>query len=97
MNVREYALLETLNIASTIYAQRHPVFRFEATAVQVANTLATDERLIADFGFTMSPRQISARFAIMALGRPRRPEPLVKAIVPNKWALTQAGCKVMLA
>lgn len=112
MNLREFCVMEVLNIASTHYAVYAPdVLRplsplvYAATAAQVLETLWSDTffegkefEVIKD----MTVHQISATLGRLARGYPVRHEPLVarpKGIKNNrtKWCLTKYGAHILCA
>lgn len=111
MNLREYCILEVLNIASTKYSEYSPsILRplqpllYQATAAEVRIVLLEDDRfeverlIIGD----LTVRQIGATLGRLARYRANRirSEPLVerpKDCTRDKWALTKAGVAILSA
>lgn len=101
MNLREYVVLDALNIASTQYGkwdreahERH----FQATTAQIVEVFKTDSRFVAErriMGF--NTRSMGASLGRLGRGMPIRREPLVRRVGTKKWRLTDAGVKVLSA
>jgi hypothetical protein len=64
MNNREWAILDALNIASTIHQDHRG---FGATAEQISEVLRADERLAEDYPYSL--RSINARSMLMYLAQ----------------------------
>ena len=95
MNLREFVILDVLNIASTIHGHDGV---YQATAAEIVEVFRTDPRWEAErriMGF-------NARSVGASLGRLRRTRaawqpPLVQHVGNNGWALTPAGLDVLAA
>jgi hypothetical protein len=106
VNLREFAVLEAMNIATTqhqvppprgaCFADRLRWDGYRATAAEVAQTLIDDDRL-AELGafLYLSPREVGAMLGRMALGLPERREPLVEKVTSRHWRMTDAGVKAL--
>jgi hypothetical protein len=98
MNQHEMAVLDALNIASTIH-QGRPI-GFEATAKQIAEVLATDEQIIDDYRDHVrdqSTHEIAVRLSRMS-GRGNRwlPfGPLCESHRKGYWRLTSEGARFL--
>ena len=98
MNLREYMVLDALNIASTVHGRfvkgegRH----YQATAAQIAETMLTDDRYGPEYDWA-TPGAVAMCLRQLAKGYPERREPLVERATTKKWRLTRAGCRVLLA
>jgi hypothetical protein len=98
MNLREYTVLEVLNIASTIY-QRDG--QFQASAVEMVEVFNTDRRFEAErriMGFSV--RSMGGSLGRLAGGKnawPVRSQPLVERVGSRRWKLTRAGVGVLNA
>jgi hypothetical protein len=100
VNAREYAVLEALNIASTIHGRWDKVAReriYQASAVEIADVLVADERIAADFTFVLDARSVGALLGAMAGSYPQRRAPLVERVTTRRWGLTDAGIEVLTA
>jgi hypothetical protein len=102
MRMRELAVLEALNIASTRHSRHdpnEPGRGYQATAAQIAEVLATDERF-AEYGLDLSARQIGATLAALHdRGRgtySKLPEALVERVGSRRWRLSQGGVDGLL-
>ena len=110
MNLREFVILDAMNIATARY-QRHPRdwktkslaerlrYRgFQATAAQVAEVLLEDERLAEIGQFThLTSREVGETLGRMAQGYPERRAPLVEKLDTRHWRLTDAGVEALSA
>lgn len=94
MTLRELAVLDAMNIATTQYRRRG--HDFEATCAEVAETLDTDDRL-QEYDLALTTLQVGAVLRRMAQGWPHRREPLVEKIDSRRWHLTDAGVRVLSA
>lgn len=98
MTDREYAVLNAVNIATTQW--RRKGHDFEATAEQIAETLATDERFagyaaMVD-GWPLSGRQVGATLGALASDK-RIYGPLVERVGTRRWKLADKGLDVLAA
>lgn len=100
MKPRELAVLDALNIASTIH--RHGR-RFQATAAQIAEVLRTDRRMIADHGAHAALPPQAVRTHLLRLETARSPgcPPLVQRVGTDGgqvlWALSAEGVGILNA
>lgn len=99
MTTQEAAILDAVNIASTLY--RRAGHDFEATAAQITEVLNTDERLRAEYApalLDLNSRQVG-RYMSGLLGHHKypRPEPLVTRLPGARYRLTRAALKAMIA
>lgn len=107
MNNREWMILDALNIASTIHRD---ALGYGATAEQISDVLATDERIASDY--TPGMRDINPRSMANYLGHlagvrkgstDRTPDgrysPLVERVAPGsgRFRMTPWALKVVTA
>lgn len=104
MTLRRFAILEALNIASTIYGRKlygQPL-AYEASAQEIADTLIQDERFEEYVwlwnGLGPSAREVGHALGVLARNYPfRKLGPLVERAGSRKWKLTSDGCAVLNA
>ena len=113
MNLREFAVLDAMNIATTQHqvasprgawrgiglAERLRWSGYRATAAQVAAALEDDDRL-AELGMflRLTPREVGVMLGRMSKGhQPYRREALVERVTTRHWRLTDAGVRVLSA
>lgn len=93
MNLREYVVLDVLNIASTQYMRDG---EFQASAAEMVETFRTDSRYQAErriMGFNAA--SMGASLGRLSRGHPTRRESLVERVGSRRWQLTAAGVKVL--
>ena len=93
MNLREFVVLDVLNIASTKH-QRDG--EFQASAAEMIEVFRADGRWEAErqiMGF--NERLMGASLGHLSRGWPTRREPLVERHGSRRWRLTNAGVRVL--
>lgn len=107
MNLREFIVLQAMNIATTDHGRRYPTadggsyWEFEATAKQIAECINHDEWFRKHFGeHEMNSRQVGAILGALNRVYPNRnylARPLVRRVSQSRktWQLTNAGVKVI--
>jgi hypothetical protein len=104
MSARELAVMEALNIASTVHGRKPrpgdaPLEDFQATAEQVRTHLETDPRVGECYAPSirgMGTRKVAATLTgLLRRGRPY--PPLVERAGYRRWRLTETGARAMLA
>lgn len=94
MNLREFQVLDGLNIASTRHSRHLIRHGFECTAAQLADVMVSDPRFGYDWA---TPRSVGAVLRGLARSWPHRREPLVEKVDSRRWHLTDAGVRVLSA
>lgn len=92
MNLREYEVLDGLNIASTIHMAERDAYK--ATAAQIAEVMRDDPRM----GYAWATaRNVGAILRGLSREWPFRRAPLVEKVDTRNWRLTAAGVRVLSA
>lgn len=91
MNLRQFAILEAMNIATARHMHNGA---YRATAKQISDVLRDDPRL-SELPW-LNPRAIGAMLGDMASER-ERSEALVEKVTTRHWCMTRAGVRTLCA